>query len=458
MTGIATPAPLTGAAWPLGPDALVLVVQAVTSGGSGLSDASRATLETVAIARDVAIDPPHAPARPPVSLELARFDRHGAPARQLVGATLATALAECARDAPSIGLLVVDPDATVLAACLASLCADASGPAAIAIPRDAGHLAGCWDRLLFDWGYVRLKPGACGLIADAADAYVRSDLLTDLSLLREPSSNAVSMQTLGQNGRFANQLWQYAFLTFYGLRNNCRVQTPRWIGQMLYGFKAEPPDPSFARQAFTVFTGVERHLWTMSDPPVNLDFFGYFQEIPVSWRRHRQLLRRLFTAQPMFVELIERWFKRTVPPDATVIGIHVRRGDYSYFDHNSMPWFRPIPTEWYDAFLQELWPTLERPVLFIATDDAAAVVPHFAQYEPFIVPDNEIAIPELAFLPDFWCMQRSAILAASNSSFSRMAALLADDRQIAYLPNMKTQRFERYDAWQDEDFWARFEA
>jgi hypothetical protein len=362
-------------------------------------------------------------------------------------------------DALAGGLLVLDPEARLIAAALQALCGGHPGPAAIAIVRDTGDALGRWDRALFDAGYVRLKPGACAAIAAAADAYVRSDLLTDLGLLREPSSaDAISMQTLGQNGRFANQLWQYGFLWLYSLRNNCRIQTPRWVGNLLYGVPAEPPDPSFTRQAFTVFTGVERHLWSMAEPPVNLDFFGYFQEIPASWRLHRALLRRLFTPQPAFVDLIERWFKRTIPPDATVVGIHVRRGDYSYYDHTAVPWFRPIPIEWYDGFLEEVWPTLERPALFVATDDAATIGPHFARYDPILAPSNEIAIPEFGFMPDFMGMQRSHVLALVNSSFSRMAALLAADSQVAYLPNMKAQRFERYAPWDEEDFWSRFEA
>ncbi len=362
-----------------------------------------------------------------------------------------------------IGLLAIDPDAGLLTTCLQALCRDPTGvalndPVVVAIPRTAGDGAGRWDRLLFDWGYVRLKPGACPSVGEAAEAYLRSSLLDDFGLLREPSSNAVSMATLGSNGRFANQLWQYAFLWFYGLRNNCRVQTPRWIGNMLYGFPAEPPDPSFSRQAFTVFTGVERHLWTMAEPPVNLDYFGYFQEIPASWRRHRRLLRRLYTPKPVFVELIERWFERTVPAETAPVCIHVRRGDYSYFDHQAMPWFRPIPIEWYDAFLRAVWPTVDRPVLMLATDDAPTIGPHFADYAPLITPAGEIALPELGFMPDFMAMQRARSLAISNSSFSRMAALLADDSQTAYIPNMQTQRFEPYDAWMDDDFWVRFEA
>jgi hypothetical protein len=227
---------------------------------------------------------------------------------------------------------------------------------------------------------------------------------------------------------------------------------------MLYGFPAEPPDPAFTTQSFALFTGVERHLWTMTEPPLNLDFWGYFQEIPVSWRRHRQFLRRLYTPQAMFVELIDRWLARRVPADATLVGIHVRRGDYPHFDHTTMPWFRPIPTEWYTAWLAALWPTLTNPILFVATDDAAAVVPHFADYAPLLAPAHELALPEFGFLPDFHIMQRCAVLAVSNSSYSRMAAMLAADDQAAWLPSMGAQRFEPYVPWTDDDFWARFEA
>lgn len=460
MTAAASSTAVRPAAWPLAQGGAVLRVQRAPDAGDGVAAAIERDLETLATGAGLTLGAAGASA----AVRLAGPAEPGGAPRRLAASTLRAGLDELAddprtRDALATGLLVLDPDPGIVTTTLEALCGARPGPAAVALVRGADDPPGGWDRPLFDAGYVRLKPGAAAVIAEPADAYLRSDLLTDLGLLREPSSaNAISMQTLGQNGRFANQLWQYGFLWLYGLRNNCRIQTPRWVGNLLYGVPAEPPDPSFTRQAFTVFTGVERHLWSMAEPPVNVDFFGYFQEIPESWRRHRQLLRRLFTPQPGFVDLIERWFKRSVPSGATLVGIHVRRGDYSYFDHTAVPWFRPIPIEWYDTFLEELWPTLERPALFVATDDAATVGPHFARYEPILAPSSEIAIPEFAFMPDFMGMQRSHVLAMVNSSFSRMAGLLADDGQVAYLPNMKTQRFERYAPWHEEDFWSRFEA
>jgi hypothetical protein len=446
--------------WPLSPGDGVLSIGVTADHDPArtvLSSTARASLAPLGDARRVA-----AGARS-LLLGLARLGGDAA-ARPLDAPSAATealsdTLDALVRDGLRPGLVVLEAAETSLAACLEALERDAQAhPAMIAIVRGAADAAGRWDRPLFDAGYVRLKPGACRLLNDGADPYIRSALLTDLDLLREPSGNAVSMDSLGTNGRFGNQLFQFAFLALYALRNNCSVQSSRWIGQMLYGIASDPPDPSFRRQGFALFTGVERHLWTMAEPPVNVDFWGYFQEIPASWRRHRALLRRIFTPRPLFVDLIERWMTRTIPAEATLVGIHVRRGDYPHFNHAEMPWFRPIPVEWYDSLLRELWPSLERPMLFIATDDEKSVTPHFAPYDPVIAPAYELALPEIGFLPDFMAMQRSAVLATVNSSFSRMAALLADDGQVVYLPNMKSGRFERYEPWLDEDFWARFEA
>ena len=43
------------------------------------------------------------------------------------------------------------------------------------------------------------------------------------------------MSTIGNNGRFANQLFQYAFLRIYAENHNLRIATSPWIGQTIFG-------------------------------------------------------------------------------------------------------------------------------------------------------------------------------------------------------------------------------
>ncbi len=110
------------------------------------------------------------------------------------------------------------------------------------------------------------------------------------------------------------------------------------------------------------------------------------------------------------------------PPGTTLVAIHVRRGDYSRLAAEE-PWFRPLPEAWYLRWLAQIWPTLENPVLFVATDDRAAVLPAFAAYHPLDASEAEAEMPEPRLLADFEILAQSDVLAVCNSSFSHMAAL-----------------------------------
>ncbi|MEQ1830586.1 MAG: FkbM family methyltransferase, partial [Pirellula sp.] len=45
----------------------------------------------------------------------------------------------------------------------------------------------------------------------------------------------LTARTLGRNGRFANQLFQYAFLRILARHHGLRVETSKWVGQLLFG-------------------------------------------------------------------------------------------------------------------------------------------------------------------------------------------------------------------------------
>ena len=53
-------------------------------------------------------------------------------------------------------------------------------------------------------------------------------------------SPVLTMSSIGQLGRFANQLFQYAFLRICAQQSGARIECPAWIGQTLFGHQDAP--------------------------------------------------------------------------------------------------------------------------------------------------------------------------------------------------------------------------
>ena len=320
-----------------------------------------------------------------------------------------------------------------------------------------GFDATALTRALFDTGYVPL-----GLPADLAHCrlYVASARLTrtdGLGVTPVADTPVVSMSTLGQNGRFANQLFQYAFMKLYALRHEALCATPPWPGQGLFGLRDMAlPVPKLPEMQFFAFDSDDRYLWTMDQPPRHVDFIGYFQELPACWRNQRSLLRRLFAFAEATEKAMDKAFDRlTENGRRPVVALHIRRGDYVTLARDGLDWYRPIPVAAYERLLDRLLPGLIDPVIYLATDDAAGVLTEFERYRPVTVADLDApGLPD--DIADFIVLRRAGHLAIANSSFSRMAAILASEEQKGQLLSLRSGEFEPYDAWRDQEFWARF--
>lgn len=324
--------------------------------------------------------------------------------------------------------------------------------AAVAAPRKGRALAAL-DRALFDRGLVRLAEEHAGALL-----YLRSDLVSDPHATGGRCGGTVSMSTFGLNAGFANRLFQYAFLKLYGLRHNAAVETPAWIGEEVYRI---PPHPITHRRRMVKgdeWSVRDLALWDEERPPIDVDFWGYFQNVPTCWQPHRAFVRRLFEPREPWRAPVERWLARHRPPGATLVAIHLRRGDYRGYDPAAKPWFQLIPEEWYLRWLAELWPRLANPVLFVATDDRDAVLPAFSAYAPLTAADAEAEMPEPRLLADLGIMAHADVLAICNSSFSRIAAMLASPAQRCFVPEVAAQSFVRYEPWASDRFWQRFGA
>jgi hypothetical protein len=387
-------------------------------------------------------------------------DDHGIIARGVIVAGQEAAMPGALREA-GFTRVVTDP-AEAQDCNLLVLCGDAAalgtlahgGLDAATVTSRGGKALAAVDRALFDRGLLRLGDPA----QEGPLLYLRSDLIRDVHATGGRCRGVVAMTNFGLNAGFANQLFQYAFLKLYGLRHNAAIETPPWIGETIYGM---PPRPLSRRRRMVKgdeWSVRDLALWDEERPPLNVDFSGYYQNIPACWQPHRAFLRRLFEPLPAWRAPVETWLARNRPPGATLVAIHLRRGDYTGYDPAVKPWFRLIPEAWYLDWLAEIWPRLANPVLFVATDDRDAVLPAFKAYAPLTAASAEADMPEPRLLADFEIMARADVLAICNSSFSRMAALLAPESQSCFIPAVPTQTFEPYNPWASDRFWQRFGA
>jgi len=73
------------------------------------------------------------------------------------------------------------------------------------------------DLFLFDKGFIRVGTRTPYHDSWGDAIYLRSSLISDMSVLVQPRRHKISMPDLGSNGQLANQLFQCLFLLLYSL-------------------------------------------------------------------------------------------------------------------------------------------------------------------------------------------------------------------------------------------------
>lgn len=226
---------------------------------------------------------------------------------------------------------------------------------------------------------------------------------------------------LGGNGRFGNQILQYGFLRLYAAEHDLDLEVPDWIGRHLYDLDDPlpgPPLPTVTEEEADFAASLNRET-----PAVYADrnLTGFFCYHTARLARFRDGFRGLFrpgrTLRP-FADAVESSLRSH---GRTVVALHLRRGDFGWGR------FWIAPAGWYLSWLEALWPRLDRPVLYIATD-APELAGLFAAYRPLTAADIAAAIgrpPDGAeFLTDFQALCCADVTAISNSTFSFTATML----------------------------------
>ncbi|GAB0498068.1 hypothetical protein MMPV_009409 [Pyropia vietnamensis] len=270
--------------------------------------------------------------------------------------------------------------------------------------------------------------------------------------------DVVTMTGFGELGRFGNQVLQYAFLRCYAAKHgNLEIQVPAWVGASLFGLKNPEvyrPFPAVVEsrdtKANSTFTSDFIDYIKASNagmdvpelpecvldadqprPAANVDVWGWFQWHTRAYAPYKTLIQNTFTPVPTVAEPLRTAFDKSLRfrggVKRTVVGLHLRLGDYKTIAASSFGYC--APTSWYLEWLAKVWPTLENPVLCVASDDLEAVLRDFAEYNPITSEAAGLEMPEsfrgkgAGFFPDWYMLTQCDVLAISNSTFSFTACM-----------------------------------
>ncbi|KAJ8909146.1 hypothetical protein NDN08_005840 [Rhodosorus marinus] len=289
----------------------------------------------------------------------------------------------------------------------------------------------------------------------------------------------ITMTGFGELGRFGNQLLQYAFLRCYAKLVDAEVQVPYWVGKDLFGLQDDVVQRALPAvietretKANSTFTDEFLQYITQSndgmpvpeilpsqlsaetnDLPVNVDIWGWFQWHTSVYRQFKESIQDIFTPVPSLKNHFDKVIDDKLRQNGkrTVVGCHLRLGDYKNIAASSFGYV--APTQWYLEWLEEIWPTLENPVLFVASDEVDTVLRDFAKFNPVTSESLGAELPEnfadlgAGMFPDWYILSQCDVLAISNSTFS-FSACMANQR-----PNARFFRAHYADKMVEIDPW-----
>ena len=251
----------------------------------------------------------------------------------------------------------------------------------------------------------------------------------------------IQCRCLGSDGRFGNQLLQYAFVTLCARRHDLEAEIPDWIGRDLYDLDDPLPGPPLALRRETD-TDLLSALRGATEIGANFDVQGYFCGPMADWGESAEPFRALYRLGKRVAPHIATALAKLRARGRTLIAIHMRRGDYG------VGRFWIAPSGWYRSWLREIWATLEQPVLYVASD-APAVVGEFAEFAPVAASDLGIDIAGAPFLVDFEVLRQADRIAISNSSFSYVAALLNAQATVFMRPDPDQRGLRPFQPWRE---------
>jgi tetratricopeptide (TPR) repeat protein len=268
-------------------------------------------------------------------------------------------------------------------------------------------------------------------------SFINSDLKTT-SCSSNPSEymGIISMNDLGIKGRLGHEIQYYLGLKQYAKKHNYCLEVSDWLGRYLFEGCDDPfisgiyetidsKDPTFQKSINTNY----------APPKKNFNLRGGCFLQPQSLEE-KKYIQQLLTLRPFWRKKIDPCIAHLRKHHKTLLTIHIRRGDFIK-DGRYVP-----SSQLYLDWLDTIWPDLDQPVLYIASDEAEKVQADFWIFNPIIAKHFGEIIFFDDFLTDFYIISQSDIVVTGGSSFSNIAALCNKKCSQFYWANPDTKRIE----------------
>lgn len=309
-----------------------------------------------------------------------------------------------------------------------------------ALGRSDAELAG-WERA------IRCNPGRGeAFTGRAVNRLARRYGPPPVPAPRAGTGRRLASTSLGWHGRFGNQLLQYGALRLYAARHGLTLEVPPWPGRHLFGLDDPLPGPELPRlperevEASVMASLKDVGGGAGGEVLADRDVTAYFCGDTSFLAPHREAFRGFFTPGPGIRPWTDALTARLREVGHTVVALHIRRGDFGWGP------FWMAPESWYLRWLDAVWPGLDQPVLYVATDDPRCLSA-FAAYRPLSARDLAEPIPGAEFLTDFHVLCEADLVAVSNSSFSFVATMLNRRARSFVRPDKARQGLLPYSPW-----------
>ena len=272
----------------------------------------------------------------------------------------------------------------------------------------------------------------------------------------------VQMSTLGSNGRFGNQIFQYFFLKILELEIGVEIRYPTWNGAHLFKIPPTPNGvhinaslfedgyPEFSARS-TLDLEIEKVRFFMKKNPLDpIDLIGFYQFNTIFYKKYKNLFQNIFSFNQSLSNMVNPIIHKFKKENKSIVAIHVRRGDY-LVEQRKSPLFWCHSLESIVSSVNQCSEiSISNVVFYLASDETALVAQelHALGIDCVCAHDLFRGLSDIGCLAiDFYMLANAEVLLISNSSFSFAASMLNDSAKAFFRPSPKGGSLFTYDPW-----------